>query len=336
MRRLTFVWTSIFLAFAGAASARAETKVRFALDWAFQGIHGMFTLAEDNGHFAKEGLAVKIDRGYGSGDTISKVAAGAYDVGLADIPTLVTFNAKNPANKVIAIFVQYDTTETSIVALKKSGIKTPKDLAGRTIAAPAGTSARLLFPIFAATNGFDAGTIKWVTVKPEVKDSLLLRGEADAVTAFPSTTLMFLASQGVPAADAVVLRFADHGLDLLGNGVIVSEAFAAKNPDMLKAFVRASVKSFRDALADPKSAVASAKKQDNLLREDIELQRFAMITQFSVLTPNVKANGFSHVTDERLARMIDFVAKASEIANPPKPGEVFRGDFLPPASERKP
>jgi hypothetical protein len=61
-----------------------------------------------------------------------------------------------------------------------------------------------------------------------------------------------------------------------------------------------------------------------------------MLTQFSVLTPNVRANGFSHVTDERLARMIAFVAKASEIANPPKPNEVFRGDFLPPASERKP
>jgi NitT/TauT family transport system substrate-binding protein len=336
MRRIGFVWTTLFLSVAGTASVAAETKVRFALDWAFQGIHGMFTLAEDNGHFAKEGLSVKIDRGYGSGDTISKVAAGAYEIGLADIPTLITFNAKNPDNKVVAVFVQYDVTETSIVALKKSGIKTPKDLAGRTIAAPAGTSARLLFPIFASVNGFDPQTIKWVTVKPNVKDSLLLRGEADAVTAFPSTTLMFLESQGVPASDAVVLRFAEHGLDLLGNGLVVSEAFAVKNPDVVKAFVRAAVKSFRDAVADPKKAVASAKQRDNLLREDIELKRVAMLTQFSVLTPNVKANGFSHVTEERLARMIAFVAKAAQVSNPPKPNEVFRSDFLPPASERKP
>jgi NitT/TauT family transport system substrate-binding protein len=336
MKRPTLVATAFSLVLASNGAAAAETKVRFALDWAFQGIHGMFTLAEDNGHFAKEGLAVKIDRGYGSGDTISKIAAGTYDVGLADIPTLVAFNAKNPGNRVIGILVQYDKTETSIVALKKSGIKTPKDLAGRTIAGPAGTSARLLFPIFAATNGFDAQSVKWVTATPNVKDSLLLRGEADAVTAFPSTTLMFLKSQGVPPADAVVLRFADHGLDLLGNGIVVSEASAARNPEMLKAFVRASVKAFRDAVADPAKAVASARKHDNLLREDIELQRFAMLTQFSVLTPNVKANGFSHVTEERLARMIAFVAQASEIANPPNPREVFRSDFLPPASERKP
>jgi len=336
MRRLGAIGAGIAILIAAAGSAAAETRVKFVLDWAFQGIHGMFTLAEDNGHFAKEGLAVKIDRGYGSGDAIAKVASGAYEFGLADIPTLISFNAKNPNNKVVAILAQYDKTETSIVALKKSGIKTPKDLAGRTIAAPAGTSARLLFPIFASVNGFDAQSIKWVTVKPDVKDSLLLRGEADAVTAFPSTTLFFLQSQGVPAEDAVVLRFADHGLDLVGNGVIVSAEYAARNPDVLKAFVRASVKGFRDAAADIKKAVASAKKRDNLMREDIEERRVAMLMRSSVLTPNVRANGFSHIDEARLARMIGFVAKASEIADPPKPGDVYRGDYLPPAEERKP
>jgi NitT/TauT family transport system substrate-binding protein len=334
--RLAAIGAGLALAIASAGSAAAETRVRFVLDWAVQGIHGMFTLAEDNGHFAKEGLAVKIDRGYGSGDAIAKVASGAYEFGLADIPTLVSFNAKNPKTKVIAVLAQYDKTETSIVALKKSGIAVPKDLAGKTIAAPAGTSARLLFPIFASVNGFDAKSIKWMTVKPDVKDSLLLRGEADAVTAFPSTTLFFLKSQGVSLDDAVVLRFADHGLDLLGNGVIVSEEYATKNPDAVKAFVRAAVRGFRDAAADQKKAVASAKKRDNLLREDIEEPRVAMLMQSSVLTANVKANGFSHVEGERLARMIAFVAKAMEIAEPPKPNEVFRGDFLPAASERKP
>jgi NitT/TauT family transport system substrate-binding protein len=334
--RLAVIGASVALVVASAVSATAETRVRFVLDWAVQGIHGMFTLADDSGHFAKEGLAVKIDRGYGSGDAIAKVAAGSYEFGLADIPTLVSFNAKNPKTKVVAVLAQYDKTETSIVALKKSGIAAPKDLAGKTIAAPAGTSARLLFPIFASVNGLDAQSIKWVTAKPDVKDSLLLRGEADAVTAFPSTTLFFLQSQGVPQSDAVVLRFADHGLDLPGNGVIVSEQYAAKNPDVVKAFVRAAVKGFREAAADTKKAVASAKKRDNLLREDIEEPRVTMLMQSSVLTANVKQNGFSHIDGERVARMIAFVSKAMEIAEPPKPSEVFRGDFLPPEAERKP
>ncbi len=323
------------LALATASRAEAQTNLKFVLDWAFQGIHGLFTMAEDNGHFAAEKLAVKIDRGYGSGDSIAKVASGAYEIGLADVNSLVVFNAKNPDTKVVAFFVPFDTTETSIVALKKSGIKSPKDLEGRTIAAPAGTSARLLFPIFASSNGIKAESVKWLTVKPDVKDALLLRGEADAVTAFPSTTLMFLESQGVARGDATVLRYSEFGLDLFGNGLVASEHLMARNPEMLKAFARAVVKGMRDALADPKKAVASAQKRDTLMREDIELKRFQMIVDSSVLTGNVKANGFSHVDDRRLARTIDFVAKAMSVENPPKPNDVFRAEFLPAAALRQ-
>jgi NitT/TauT family transport system substrate-binding protein len=72
------------------------------------------------------------------------------------------------------------------------------------------------------------------------------------------------------------------------------------------------------------------------LREDIEEPRVTMLMQSSVLTPNVKQNGFSHLDGARVARMIAFVAKAMAIAEPPKPSEVFRSDFLPAAAERKP
>ena len=58
---------------------------------------------------------------------------------------------------------------------------------------------RLLFPIFASVNGFDGDSVKWLTAAPAVKDTLLFRGQADAVTGFPSTSVLFLESQGIPA-----------------------------------------------------------------------------------------------------------------------------------------
>jgi NitT/TauT family transport system substrate-binding protein len=338
MKKLKGLALVLSLAIAGsiAGPARAETPVKFVLDWAFQGIHGLFTMADDEGYFKKEGLAVKIDRGYGSTDTISKVAAGAYDIGLADVNALVEFNAKYPTNKVVAFFIPFDRSETSILALKKSGIAKPKDLAGKTIAAPAGTSQRLLFPVFAAANGLDAGAVKWLTAKPALKDSLLLKGEADAVTGFPSTTVLFLKSQGVAPEDVVVFRFVDYGVDLIGSGLVASESFLAQKPDVVKAFVRATIKGMRDALADPAKAVASAKKHDPLIKDELELARFKMLAGAAVMTPNVKANGFSHVDDARLTRITAMVAKAMEVANPPKLRDIYRTDFLPPAADRKP
>ena len=333
MKRFVVCLAGLVLASSPAASAE---QVKFMLDWAFQGIHGLFTLAEDNGYFAKEGLAVKIDRGYGSGDTISKVSAGAYDIGLADVNSLVAFNAKNPNNRVVSFFVPFDRSEAAIIALKKSRIQNPKDLRGKTIAAPAGTSMRLLFPIFASINGLDANSVNWLTATPVVKDTLLFRGQADAVTGFPSTSVLFLESQGIARNDIVVLSYANYGLDLLGSGLVASETFMQTHPDVLNAFVRATIKGMRDGLLRPADAVASAMKRDALMQHDMELARFNILADAAVMTENVRANGLSHVDGERLRRIIGYVAKSMEIASPPRPEEIFRSDFLPPGEDRKP
>ena len=136
MKTLSLIIASALIALVGAAPASAQTNVKFVMDWKFQANHSYFTLADDNGHFAKEGLRVKIDRGYGSGKTIAQVAAGTYDIGFADINVLVKFNAKNPDKKVFSPYVVFDATLNSVVALKKSGIRAPKDLRGRSLAAP--------------------------------------------------------------------------------------------------------------------------------------------------------------------------------------------------------
>jgi NitT/TauT family transport system substrate-binding protein len=195
---------------------------------------------------------------------------------------------------------------------------------------------RLLFPIFASINGFDANSINWLTATPVVKDTLLLRGQADAVTGFPSTSVLFLESQGVARSDIVVLSYAHYGLDLLGSGLVASETYMQTHPDVLNAFVRAAIKGMRDGLARPADAVASAMKRDALMQRDLELARFNILADAAVMTANVKANGLSHVDDERLARIIGYVAKSMEIASPPRPQDIFRSDFLPPAEDRKP
>ena len=103
-----------------------------------------------------------MDRGYGSGDTIVKVAAGAYDIGFTDINSLIKFNAENPDRYLIAFYQVFDRTPNSIIALAKSGIKSPADLAGKKIGAPEAESSRLMFSAFAQANKIDPASINWV------------------------------------------------------------------------------------------------------------------------------------------------------------------------------
>src|SRR4051794_22768622 len=63
------------------ATADAADKVRFQTDWLPSGEHAMYYGAWQKGIFAEEGIDVTITRGYGSGDTLTKLAGGAFGFG---------------------------------------------------------------------------------------------------------------------------------------------------------------------------------------------------------------------------------------------------------------
>src|SRR5258706_15903011 len=156
MRRWSAILASGVALATVALPAAAQERVRFTLDWILQGPQATFLRAADNGCFAREKLDVVIDRGFGSGDAVSKVAVGNYDVGWADLSVLMEFNAKSTGPKALAGFVMHDGSSASILTLKATGITTPKDLIGKRLASPTGDASRRLFPVLAKAAGFDA------------------------------------------------------------------------------------------------------------------------------------------------------------------------------------
>src|SRR5260221_14176587 len=168
----------------GGALAQKEIPVRFALDWRFEGPAAPYFVAIDKGYYKAEGLNVTVDPGSGSVEGINRVASGAYEMGFADINSLVKYR-DNPRNlAVMAVMMVYDTPAFSIVALKKSGIKAPKDLEGKTLGAPAADGAWAQWPIFVQANGTDAskGTIQKVGFPGG--EPVLAPGPVDAITGF--------------------------------------------------------------------------------------------------------------------------------------------------------
>jgi NitT/TauT family transport system substrate-binding protein len=309
------------------------TPIKFQLDWRFEGPAALFLTPAAKGFFKDAKLDVSIDAGNGSGGTVTRVASGAYDMGLADLAALMEFHANNPdaPNKPVAVMMVYNDTPASVMALKKSGIKTPADLAGKKLGAPVFDAGRRAFPIFAKAN--TVGAVQWISMDPPLRETMLVRGDVDAITGFTFTSLLNLEARGVKAQDVVVLPYPDHGVKLYGNAIIVSPKLLKDNPAVVKAFLTAFAKGVKEVLANPAAAIADVKARDGIINVDLETRRLKLAIDTVVTSPNARAEGFGQIVPGRLALMASQVSDAFATKSRVNPDVVWNGSFLPAKAE---
>ena len=316
--------------------AAQETKIKFTLDWRFEGPSALFLAAHNKGYFKQEKLDVTIDAGAGSGAAVTRVATGAYDMGFADISALIEFIGNNPGavTKPQAIYMVYESTPSAVLVLKKSGIKSPADLAGKTLGAPVFDAGRKAFPVLARANNLDPAKVQWKTMDPPLRETMLQRGDVDGITGFTFTSYLGLVARGVKEEDIVMFKYNDFGAELYGNAVIATPRFLAENPAAVRGFLRAITRAIKDVIANPDAAIAFVKQRDPLIADAIELRRLKMAIEF-VDTPVVRREGLGGINKVRFDNTIDRVVGAFGIKNQVSPDGIFNSSFLPTAAERR-
>jgi NitT/TauT family transport system substrate-binding protein len=331
----------LFAAFAAALGtfaagpAAAQTDVKFALDWKFEGPSAPYFVAIDKGYYKAEGLNVTIDSGPGSVAGIARVAAGTYPVGFFDINSLVKFRDQNPDKAVTAVLMIYDKPPFAIATTAKTGIAKPKDLEGKVLGAPAADGAFAQWKAFVKENGIDAAKVKVDNIGFPVREPMLADGKVDAITGFSFSMFFNLLQKGLKPDDIKMIMMADHGLVLYGNAIMVNPDYAKANPKVVAGFVRATIKGVLDTIKDPDGAIASVMKRNDTGDAKIELDRLKMSLRDNFVTPWVKQNGFGGVDMARLAKSIDQIAVTYDFKARPKAEDIFTSEYLPPAGERK-
>ncbi|MEN2429621.1 ABC transporter substrate-binding protein [Comamonas sp. F1-6] len=319
--------------FASATAAFAATPIKFQLDWRFEGPAALFLQPAAKGYFQAAGLNVTVDAGSGSGGAIQRVASGSYDMGFADLAALMEFHANNPdvKDKPVAVMMVYNNTPASVMALKKSAIAKPADLTGKKLGAPVFDAGRRGFPLFAKAN--KVGDVQWTTMDPPLRETMLMRGDVDAITGFTFTSLLNLEARGVKAADVAVMPFADNGVKLYGNAIIASAKLVRENPEAVRAFLKAFSKGAKEVMANPGSAIAYVKERDGIVNSALEIRRLQLAIDTVINTADARGEGFGQVSPTRMALMASQISDVYATKTRVNPETLWNGRFLPPVAD---
>lgn len=317
--------TALFAAAATPAGAQQQLeKVRFALNYQVNEAHIAYWVALEKGYYKAKGLDVEIEYSKGSGDAIAKADTGRADVALADAMTVIPALARGAKVKIIGMVM--DKSPLNIFVWDDSPIKTPKDLEGKTLAAPPGDAQRVLFKAFAESVGVDANKVSWLNVDPAAKVPALVGRRVDGVGTYYTDLPMFEKPMGVGKVRA--MRWSDYGFDPYAISIIANDKTIQSNPAMLKAFLEASYMGWRDALADMDEGLAIFKKRVPEL--DLPVARKAMPLVFDLLaSKRYEEHGIGWIDKTKMCRTVDLVNQTMELPRKPQCDDVYTTALLP-------
>ena len=305
----------------------AQEKVSLAVDWILNGTHAGYFIAQEKGFYKEKGLDVSISRGFGSGDTIKRVATGSVDFGIADTGAVIAARSNDDIPVRIVAMV-YDKATLGLIYLKQSGISKPKDLEGRVIARSASGASVNMFPGFLAANDVKREKIKEIVVDAATYLPLLMSGQAEAVTEQAINIGKFGREAEKQGKDAVSMLYSDYGLATYGNAVITRDKRVLDNPDLVRRFTEASLRGLAYSLEHPEEAV------DLLRRNNPEIDRNGALDELLAFkkiqnTDDVKTQGFGYIDEQRLTQTRDIVTNALSLKRTVKIEDIYSKGFQP-------
>ena len=312
----------------GATSASALDKVHLQTDWIPSGEHAMYFGGWEKGFWKDEGIDIKVTRGYGSGDTVTKVATGAADFGVADIGALLTAKARTKI-PVKAIMQLYTHSPHSLFVLKSSGITNFKGLEGKKIGITPGNSHKIYFPSVAEKSGTDPSKIVWKNSDGAAMAALLIAKRIDAAPFYSMHHYYQNKAAKKAGEEIVVLPFEKVGFTIYSASMITSEKMLNSKPDLVKRFLRATQRAFKWANENQTEACKLHIKKNPVVEQD-DCEGSMRATVKFVFNDHSKATGLGKHDDKRLAFTYKHIAAAQKLDPNWDPRQAIDTTHVPP------
>ena len=212
----------------GGAEPGAPKGATLVLDFTPNAVHSGIYAAQANDYFKDEGLDLHIQEPSSTADSAKLLETGRADFAVMDISDFGIARERGLDLVPIAAIVQLPLA--SVIASDPNEIRTPADLAGKTIGVTGVPSDDAVLDTVLRSGGVDPDSVHRVTIGfNAVAD--LAAGKVDAATAFWNAEGVELQQRGIPIREFRVDQFgaprypellvvAKAGNELLGDELV--------------------------------------------------------------------------------------------------------------------
>jgi NitT/TauT family transport system substrate-binding protein len=236
-------------------SAWPNSPVKFSLPMGYipDPQYAPFYVAVEKGYYADEGFEVTFDYSFET-DGLALVGAGEVPFGIVSGEQVILARAQDIP--VVYVLEWFQRFPIAVISKTESGIEETRDLRGRLVGIPGffGASYVGIAGLLAA-NDLSLEDLQPTDIGFTQVESLMT-DQVDAVVGYANNEPLQLEALGQPVN---IIHVADE-TDLVANGIIASEKVIAENPDMVSAFVRATLRGIAEAIADPDEAFEISKR----------------------------------------------------------------------------
>jgi NitT/TauT family transport system substrate-binding protein len=321
---LAFGLTAAFWATTVMAQG-APDKVRLQIKWVPQAQFAGYFVAQDKGYYAAENLDVTIIPGGPDIVTEQQVANGQAEFGVDWVASFLAFRDKGlPLIDVAQI---YQSSGLTLVSKKSANIVSPEDLKGKNVGVWYGGNE---FEFLALMDklGYDPDKDLNVIKQGFTMDPFLA-GQMDAASAMTYNEYQIVLESGVNANDLNVIRYNDQGVGMLEDNLFTTTEIANTRTDLVKRFVRASIRGWQDAVVNQADAVNIIMKYVEPGSTTADHQSRMMSEVARLVQPDGMDPSQIGVMDaNRFATTADIAYKFHVINQPADPSGSYTNDFV--------
>jgi NitT/TauT family transport system substrate-binding protein len=224
--------------------------------------------------------------------------------------------------KVVALY--QTRAPMGVISFPDVPLKTPKDLEGKRLAISVGETFGDMLGPFTRINHVDIGKIQQIQMDASARSTQFLTRKIDIMSVYLSNELPQVEKRA--GVKFNVLRVSEFGLNLLGASMIVGNAFAEQNPEMIRKLLRATAKGYRDAMANPKEAARLMGKYMKVPEDPDVLDQQVEATVVSTNAPPGKPLGWQERADwEANLSLLKETGAVSEVK---APSAYYSNDYL--------